>query len=57
MATDNHVHAGCRARQKYHRIDHQEVNRWFRVWGIIGERRPPVIFLKAVQTRRDQRGR
>ena len=52
MATDNHVHAGCRARQKYHRIDHQEVNRWFRVWGIIGERRPSVIFLKAVQTRR-----
>ncbi len=48
MAKDRHIHAGSRRGHRYHDMDHQDVNRWFRVWGIIGERRQPVLFLKVV---------
>lgn len=35
---------GCRTVPKVHTISPDEVNQWFRVWGIIGEKREAVPY-------------
>ena len=45
--TNRYVRSAPKTLMKWHSMEHEEMNRWFRIWGIIGQRRQinPVVAL------------